>query len=90
MQLSPEVTKRDTRDFLEKKYETRPRQDKPENVTNQSSRLDIFGDKVIMEVLALTLTDSPTKNDSRMVTVSSLGRDVTDDCPTREEFISPA
>ena len=73
-------------DFVEKKYKT-----SQENVPTQSSRFDIFGDKVIREDLALSPKVSSTEIDSRMVTVSSLGRDVDEEVtvPTTEELASP-
>jgi hypothetical protein len=59
------VTKGDAVELLEKKYLTRARQNKPENVTAQSSRIDSFGNQVInkfKEALALSPTTSSTKN----------------------------
>ena len=73
MQLSPVVTNGNTADLLEKKYATRPRQAKEENVTTQSSKEDSFGEKVIKETLAL----SP-KNDGYMMTISNMRMDGTE------------
>ena len=47
MQFSSEVTKGNTMEFLEKKYET-----SRENATNQRSRFDISGNRVVTEDLA--------------------------------------
>ena len=74
MQLSPVVTNGNTADLLEKKYATRPRQAKEENVTTQSSKEDSFGEKVIKETLAL----SP-KNDGYMMTISNMRMDGTEE-----------
>ena len=80
MQLSPVVTKGDTAELLEKKYVTRPRQSKRENVTAQSSRIDSFGDEVInkvKEALALSPTTSSTKNAGHKVTITNMRREMT-------------
>ena len=66
-------------DFVEKKYKT-----SQENVPTQSSRFDIFGDKVIRGDLALSPTVSSTEIDSRMVTIEEVT------VPNREELASPA
>ena len=87
MQFSSKVAKGGTIELLENKYET-----SPENVTNQSSRFDISGNRVITEDLASSSTVFSTEKDSRMVPVSSFGRDVVKEMavPTRDELVSPA
>ena len=72
MQLSPVVTMGDAAELLEKKYATRQRQAKPENVTTQGSRIDSFGEKVIT-------TTSSAKNAGHMVTISNIRGDVTEE-----------
>ena len=74
MQLSPVVTNGNTADLLEKKYATRPRQAKEENVITQSSKEDSFGEKVIKETLALL-----PKNDGYMMTISNMRMDGTEE-----------
>ena len=69
----------DAAELLEKKYVTRPRQAKPENVTTQSSRVGSFGDKVIKEAMALSPTTSSAKNSGHMVTISNMRGDVTEE-----------
>ena len=69
MQLSPMVFNSDAAKLMEKKYVTRPRQAKRENVSTQRSGEDGFGDKVIKEAEALSPTTSSTKNGSYMMTV---------------------
>ena len=90
MQLLPVITKGDTGDCLKKKYVTRTRQAKTENVTTQSLRVDSFGDKVVKEALALSPTTSSTKNGGYMMTVHYMGMVVTEEkseMPTDEKSL---
>ena len=60
-------------------------------MTTQNSRVDIFGDKVIKEALALSPTTNSTRNDGYMVTIPNIGRDVGEEktVVTKEEYKMP-
>ena len=83
--IMPVVIKGDTAQLLEKKYVTRPRQVKPEDVTTQSSMVDSLSNEV-----ALPPTSSSTKNDGYMMPISNMRRDGTEEMTILTEALPVA